>query len=89
MIRCRDVAWVLPLLMFGGCSLKPSVDVVLIDRQTVMESEAAGEWPQVEKRLRLNKGPIPLRDVNDSARQNEAFRVLNGEYPADTAKAAE
>ena len=54
--------------------------MVLIDRHTVMESEAAGEWPQVEKRLRLNKGPLALRDVNDSRREERAFRVLNGEY---------
>lgn len=85
-MRYNVLVWMLPLMIFGGCSVQPSVDVVLIDRHTVMESEAAGEWPQVQKRLRLNKGPIALRDVNDSTRKKQAFGVLNGEYPADAAE---
>lgn len=72
---------ILPLFMVSGCALKPTVDVVLVDRHTVMESEAAGEWPQLEQRLK--KGPVPLRDVNDSRRRARAFRVLDGEYPSD------
>ncbi len=70
----------LTYILLSGCSLSPSVEVVLIDRHTVMESEAAGEWPQVEKRLHLNKGPIPLHDVNDSKREDRAFKILNGEF---------
>ncbi len=78
---------ILPLFFLGGCALKPTVDVVLVDRHTVMESEAAGEWPQMEQRL--EKGPVALRDVNDSLRRERAFRVLDGEYPSDTNRTLE
>lgn len=70
----------------SGCSLSPSVEIILIDRHTIMESEAAGEWPQIEKRLHLNKGPIPLSDLNDSKREDRAFKVLNGEYNNEFSK---
>ncbi|QEP42861.1 hypothetical protein D5085_06810 [Ectothiorhodospiraceae bacterium BW-2] len=74
-------------LLSGGCSIAPTVEVVLVDRHTVMESEAAGEWPQIEQRLRhdLHTGPVPLSQIDTSGRQQRAFRVLNGEYPATAA----
>ena len=70
-------------LNLAGCSLSPQVDVVLVDRHTVMESEAAGEWPRIEERLRadINKGPLALNQIDESQRQERALRVLNGEYP--------
>ncbi len=78
-IQYRALALITYILL-SGCSLSPSVEVILIDRHTIMESESAGEWPQVEKRLRLHKGPIPLHDVNDSKREDRAFKILNGEF---------
>jgi len=78
-IQYRAIILIIYILL-SGCSLSPSVEVILIDRHTVMESEASGEWPQIEKRLHLHKGPIPLSDVNDSKRENKAFKVLNGEF---------
>lgn len=76
----KEIILFLLILVFSGCSISPTVEMVLIDRHTVMESEAAGEWPQVQKRLQLNKGPLALSDVNDSKREEKAFRVLNGEF---------
>lgn len=70
-------------ILVSGCSLSPSVEITLIDRHTVMESEAAGEWPHIEKQLHLNKGVIPLRDVNESKREMRAFKVLNGEFSSE------
>jgi len=79
-INYKRILLILSILFISGCSLTPSVNIVLIDRHTVMESEAAGDWPQMENNLHLNKGPIPLADVNESQRENRALQVLNGEF---------
>ncbi len=75
----------LPLisLTLTGCiSLSP--EVYLVDRHTVMESEAAGEWPAMERRFieaGRHAGPVPLaEDPLMSTRRERAFRVLNGEF---------
>ncbi len=66
------------LVSFTRCSPK----IYLIDRQTVMEDEAAGEWPDFEKDL-LDKskalGPIPFAKTANTARKDHLYRVLNGE----------
>lgn len=79
-IQYKTTALLIYILLLSGCSLSPSVKMVLIDRHTVMESEAAGKWPQIEKQIHLNKGPIPLADMNESKREEKAFKVLNGEF---------
>lgn len=72
-------------LSLSGCanflsSLVP--DVYLVDRHTVMEADAAGDWPQLEERLRadLNKGPQPFTGLDEQLEQEAAFRVLDDEY---------
>lgn len=58
-------------------------DIYLIDRHTVMEAEASGEWPQLEERFRqtaLSKGPTNLAEEPSGRRRERAFRVLNGEF---------
>jgi len=71
-------------LNLAGCanllsSLVP--DVYLVDRHTVMEADAAGDWPQLEERLRadLNKGPQPFTGLDDRLEQEAAFQLLNDE----------
>ena len=69
-------------LLLPGCVSLP--DVYLIDRQTVMEAEASGEWPQLEARFHEaapQKGPTPLEKEPSSKRRERVFRVLNGEFP--------
>ena len=83
--RPFSAGWLLPalFLLLPGCVSLP--DVYLIDRQTVMEAEASGEWPQLEARFREaapRKGPTPLTKEPSSKRRERAFRVLNGEFPA-------
>ncbi|MDX1810808.1 MAG: hypothetical protein R3240_02600, partial [Gammaproteobacteria bacterium] len=49
-------------LFSAACVSVP--DVYIIDRHTVMEADAAGEWPELEKRFldkSLSKGPEDLR----------------------------
>jgi len=75
-------ALVFLLLPLGGCVSIP--DVYLIDRHTVMEAEAAGEWPELENRFREQNpklGPTNLSTEPNNARHERAFRVVNGEFP--------
>lgn len=61
-------------------------DVYLVDRQTIMESDAAGDWPEFEQRLRtqIHTGPVPLAGIDEPLDQQAAFRVLNDEYAPET-----
>lgn len=66
------------LLLATACSPK----IYVIDRQTVLEQEAAGQWPQFEKDLvnRLKaQGPTPLQQVPINAQRARLYNVLNGE----------
>jgi len=77
------VKTVLLLVFFSlsGCVALP--DVYLIDRHTVMEAEASGEWPELEQRLSqqaLKLGPEPLLIKAEDPRKKRAFNVLNGEF---------
>ncbi|WP_404418786.1 hypothetical protein [Marinospirillum sp.] len=76
---------VLASLGLTGCanflnSLVP--DVYLVDRHTVMEADAAGDWPELEQRLRsdLNTGPQPFTGLNERLEEDTALRLLDDEY---------
>jgi len=61
-------------------------DVYLIDRHTVMEAEASGEWPQVDQRFReqaIKSGPTALEADPDSARKARSLEVLNSEFTSE------
>ncbi|MBU0675612.1 MAG: hypothetical protein KJ950_13300 [Proteobacteria bacterium] len=80
-IQFFTVGLVTTCLVMTACVQLP--DVYLIDRQTVMESEASGEWPELEHRFRQEmpvKGPEDLPLDQPTLRQDEqTFRILNGE----------
>ena len=69
------------------CACTPKLYVV--DRQTVLEEEAAGRWPQFEKEL-LEKskaqGPTPFSKTPVTARRARLYNVLNGPLPSTTAE---
>lgn len=72
-------------LSLSGCAnlLNQMVpDVYLVDRHTIMESDAAGDWPALEQRLRtqVHSGPTPLAGIDEPLDQQPAFQVLNDEY---------
>ena len=70
-------SYVLFFFLFA-CSPK----VYLIDRQTVLEDEAAGEWPDFEKELieKLKaQGPTPFVKTENSIKKERLYQVLNGE----------
>ena len=72
------------VLCLPACISVP--DVYLIDRHTVMESEASGEWPELEKRFldeSISKGPANLAKEPKDNRKKKAFKILNGETPTE------
>lgn len=66
------------LLSSSSCAIK----VFLVDRQTVLEDEAAGDWPEFEKEI-LQKSeascPTPFPVVAENSRKSRLFNVLNSE----------
>ena len=56
--------------------------IYLIDRQTVFEQEAAGEWPDFEREIYGNSivsSPIAFPSTPITARKQRLYNVLNGE----------
>ncbi len=73
------------LVLTTGCVSLP--DVYLIDRHTVMEAEASGEWPELEQRFlqqSISKGPTDLAKEPYDDRKKKAFNVLNDEMASTT-----
>lgn len=73
------------LAALTSCTAK----VYVIDRHTIMEDEAAGEWPNFEKDLLTNAkemGPMPFSKTELSARKGRLYNVLNGELTDDNQK---
>ena len=76
---------VLGFLSLTACSPK----IYVIDRHTIMEEEAAGEWPEFEKEL-LNRsqaqGPTPFAEIADGAEKSRLYNVLNSEMVSNRKK---
>ena len=68
----------LSLITLTACSPK----IYLVDRQTALEEEAAGEWPEFENDL-LNQskatGPTLFPKTANSEKTDRLYNVLNGE----------
>lgn len=64
--------------ILAACSPK----IYVIDRQTVLEQEASGEWPEFDKAL-LEKSkaptPTPFSSVPFNERRQRVYRVLHGD----------
>lgn len=57
-------------------------DVYIIDRHTVMEEEAAGDWPEFDKIFYQNvktAGPTGFPEEPETKRKKRVKTVLNGE----------
>lgn len=79
-------------LMFTGCSgliNKLVPDVYLVDRHTLMEADAAGEWPELESRLikqGIKSASEPYAGLNEQLDEQTSFRALNAEYAQPSAE---
>ena len=66
------------LLACAACSPK----IYINDRHTIMEDEAAGEWPQLEKEIvnqAKEQGPTAFQKTEINSRKKKLYNVLNGE----------
>jgi hypothetical protein len=83
-IISRISALLITSVALSACVSLP--DVYLIDRHTVMETEASGEWPEVDQRFRqqaIKAGPTALEADPDSPRKVRSLEVLNSEFASD------
>lgn len=66
------------LRLLSGCAPK----IYIIDRQTVLEQEAAGHWPEFEKEMfekGVANGPTPFGKAQDDSRRAKLLTILNGD----------
>lgn len=57
-------------------------DVYLIDRQTVLELEASGDWQELDQAYQkqaLNPGPQPLESTSDLVEQRQIFSMTHSD----------
>jgi hypothetical protein len=78
----RNLVSSLSLLLAVSALAACAPKVYVIDRQTVLEQESAGEWPEFEKDL-YAKTPqstaTPLTSTKVSAAHARLYNVLDGE----------
>jgi hypothetical protein len=58
-------------------------DVYLIDRQTVLELEASGDWEELDQAYQkqaLNPGPHPLESTSDLVEQRQIFSMTHSDH---------
>ncbi len=75
-MRLMRVCLCLSAFMLTGCI----PDVYLIDRQTVLELEASGQWPELDmkyKEAALQAGPTPLEKTRDNVEARQIFSMTH------------
>lgn len=74
-------------LIFCALAVSACVpDVYLIDRQTVLETQASGQWPELDSifyERTLSSGPLPLEKTADQRETRELFRMTHSDYAQD------
>ena len=81
----KQLILICSIFSLSACVSLP--DIYLVDRHTVMETEASGEWPELEQRFRKNSlkmGATELAKEPDDLRRERAFRTLNAEFTAES-----
>jgi len=66
-------------LILTGCTIQAPA---IIDRHTVLEDEAAGEWPQFEKSVRSaarERGQVFFPKAPASAHKQRLYNILGGD----------
>lgn len=55
-------------------------DIYLIDRQTVLELEASGQWPELDQKYKdaaLKPGPSALENTRDGIESRQIFSMTH------------
>lgn len=71
------------ILGFVACT----PNLYFIDRHTVMEVEASGEWPSLDEdvfKTTKKKGVTYFEKSQDTKRKQKIFNTLDGEYTTKT-----
>lgn len=66
-----------------------AVTAVVVDRQTVMEVQSGGEWPELDREFReasLDAGPKPLRKTSALRDNSGALRMIPADGDASATK---
>ena len=74
-----------PLLMLTGLMTACVPDIYLIDRQTVLEIQASGEWPELDQKYRdaaFKSGPAALEKTRDAVNSREIFTMTHDDKEA-------
>lgn len=92
-IECAAFPWTATLLLLGASfGLNACIpDVYLIDRQTVLELEASGDWKELDAKYQakvLSQGPVPLEETSESIKERQLFMMTHAdEEKSNPAKA--
>ncbi len=84
-ITRNEIALFLFLSLFNlHCAPK----VYIIDRQTVLQEQAAGDWPDFEESLlqslkKKNPVPLPQTSTNDFEKNQPLYKTLNSEMSVE------
>lgn len=65
-------------------------DVYLIDRQTVLETQASGQWPELDRVFYeqvLSSGPAPLEKTADRQESRQLFQMTHADHEKDKQEA--
>lgn len=77
---------ILFVALLSACAPK----IYVVDRQTVLEEEAAGSWPQFEQEL-LKKSiaatPTAFSQIPLNKKRARLLNILNGELVSDSSSA--
>ena len=58
-------------------------DVYLIDRQTVLETQASGQWPELDRifyEKAVSAGPAPLEKTADRKDGRQLFQMTHSDH---------
>lgn len=76
-MRCKGLG----LLLISSVGMMACVpDLYLIDRQTVLELEASGQWPELDrkyKEMAVRSGPAPLESTRDTVESRRIFSMTH------------
>ncbi|RYZ56435.1 MAG: hypothetical protein EOP07_12490 [Proteobacteria bacterium] len=76
MMKILSLALLASTLLLTACV----PDIYLIDRQTVLELEASGTWPELDQKYKdaaLKPGPVALEKTRDTIESRQIFSMTH------------
>jgi len=82
-LACISILW-----CFASCT--PSI--YLIDRQTVLELEASGDWQELDANFHnqeVASGPLPLEKTRERIDRRQVFNITHSDNDAGAKKSSQ